>query len=279
MRGDRHRVGDQGLRRRRHRVDGQALPGPRHRDDRQPRHAARRRLDAWPRSRSTTCRPSRPPSAKSAPAVMLSHLDLTAIAPGVPASMAPEVYELLRDDLGFEGVTITDSLGMGAVGGRPKPAVQALNAGADLLLMPVDTADDPRDRHRGDRVGRGLARAGRGGRRPGRRTADVAGQDRCRAPGARRRRRAGPGGERGPRGSGVLTPWTTQARPDAWSGRACRRGAADGGSWLCQAARSGSPARRSFCSASRSSWRTRSAEMPCRAPMSASLCWRPSARP
>ena len=77
--------------------------------------------------------------AKHAPAVMMSHLDLTSIAPGVPASMAPEVYDLLRDELGFEGVTITDSLGMGAVGGRPKPAVQALNAGADLLLMPVDT--------------------------------------------------------------------------------------------------------------------------------------------
>ncbi len=75
-----------------------------------------------------------------APAVMLSHLDLTAVAPDVPASMAPEVYELLRDDLGFEGVTITDSLGMGAVGGRPTPALQALEAGADLLLMPVDTA-------------------------------------------------------------------------------------------------------------------------------------------
>lgn len=78
--------------------------------------------------------------AHQAPAVMLSHLDLTAIAPDVPASMAPEVYELLRDDLGFEGVTITDSLGMGAVGGRPTPALQALRAGADLLLMPVDTA-------------------------------------------------------------------------------------------------------------------------------------------
>ncbi|GAA1930499.1 glycoside hydrolase family 3 protein [Nocardioides hwasunensis] len=76
----------------------------------------------------------------AAPAVMLSHLDLTSIAPGVPASMAPEVYSMLRDDLGFEGVTITDSLGMGAVGGRPKPALQALQAGADLLLMPVDTA-------------------------------------------------------------------------------------------------------------------------------------------
>ena len=57
--------------------------------------------------------------ANRAPAVMLSHLDLTSIAPDVPASMAPEVYDLLRDDLGFEGVTITDSLGMGAVGGRP----------------------------------------------------------------------------------------------------------------------------------------------------------------
>ncbi|GAA2099756.1 glycoside hydrolase family 3 N-terminal domain-containing protein [Nocardioides furvisabuli] len=77
---------------------------------------------------------------EAAPAVMLSHLDLTAIAPGVPASMAPEVYDLLRDDLGFEGVAITDSLGMGAVGGRPTPALQALKAGADLLLMPVETA-------------------------------------------------------------------------------------------------------------------------------------------
>jgi beta-N-acetylhexosaminidase len=77
---------------------------------------------------------------QQAPAVMLSHLDLTDIAPGVPASMAPEVYDLLRDDLGFEGVAITDSLGMGAVGGRPTPALQALQAGADLLLMPVDNA-------------------------------------------------------------------------------------------------------------------------------------------
>ena len=50
------------------------------------------------------------------------------------------MYDLLRDDLGFEGVAITDSLGMGAVGGRPTPALQALKAGADLLLMPVETA-------------------------------------------------------------------------------------------------------------------------------------------
>ncbi|WP_234410929.1 glycoside hydrolase family 3 N-terminal domain-containing protein [Nocardioides terrigena] len=82
--------------------------------------------------------------ASHAPAVMMSHLDLTAIAPGVPASLAPEVYDLLRDDLGFEGVTITDSLGMGAVAASYKPAVAALNAGADLLLMPVDTVETHR---------------------------------------------------------------------------------------------------------------------------------------
>ena len=45
------------------------------------------------------------------------------------------------------------------------------------------------------------------------------------------------------------------------------------------AARSGSAMRRSVMSAWRSSWRTRSAEMPWRLPMSASFCWRPSSRP
>jgi len=82
--------------------------------------------------------------ATHAPAVMLSHLDLTAIAPGVPASLAPAVYDLLRDDLGFEGVAITDSLGMGAVASSFKPAVAAINAGADLLLMPVDPVETHR---------------------------------------------------------------------------------------------------------------------------------------
>ncbi|WP_435741467.1 glycoside hydrolase family 3 N-terminal domain-containing protein [Nocardioides sp. SYSU DS0663] len=74
-----------------------------------------------------------------APAVMVGHLDVEAIDPGVPSTLSPPVYEFLREDLGFEGVTVTDSLGMGAVMGRPKPAVRALEAGADLLLMPPDT--------------------------------------------------------------------------------------------------------------------------------------------
>ncbi len=74
-----------------------------------------------------------------APAVMVGHLDVSSLAPGVPTSLAPEAYDLLRDELGFEGVAVTDSLGMGAVIARGRPAVDALAAGADLLLMPADT--------------------------------------------------------------------------------------------------------------------------------------------
>jgi beta-N-acetylhexosaminidase len=74
-----------------------------------------------------------------APAVMIGHLDVSSLAPGVPTSLAPEAYDLLRNDLGFEGVAITDSLGMGAVISHGRPAVDALAAGADLLLMPADT--------------------------------------------------------------------------------------------------------------------------------------------
>lgn len=79
-----------------------------------------------------------------APAIMMSHLDVEAIEPGVPATLAPKVYRFLREEMGFEGVAITDSLGMGAVAELPYPAVRALVAGADLLLMPAD----PRNTHR-----------------------------------------------------------------------------------------------------------------------------------
>lgn len=74
-----------------------------------------------------------------APAVMMGHLDVSSLAPGVPTSMAPEAYRFLRNDLGFGGVVVTDALGMGAVILRRRPAVEALAAGADLLLMPTDT--------------------------------------------------------------------------------------------------------------------------------------------
>jgi beta-N-acetylhexosaminidase len=76
-----------------------------------------------------------------APSIMMAHLDVEAMQAGLPSSQAPAVYDYLRDDLGFEGVAITDSLGMGAALSEKFPAVRALQAGADLLLMPVDPAE------------------------------------------------------------------------------------------------------------------------------------------
>jgi beta-N-acetylhexosaminidase len=83
--------------------------------------------------------PFRAATKAGAPSVMIGHLDVEALAPGTPSSIAPEIYEHLREEVGFEGVAITDSLGMGAVAGIPDLAVKALVAGADLLLMPADT--------------------------------------------------------------------------------------------------------------------------------------------
>jgi beta-N-acetylhexosaminidase len=73
------------------------------------------------------------------PSVMVSHLMVDAFDPSRPASLSPAVVEgLLRGELGYRGVVISDSLGMLAVShGKPVPvsAVEALAAGVDLLIV------------------------------------------------------------------------------------------------------------------------------------------------
>ncbi len=74
--------------------------------------------------------------AAGVPVVMLSHAAYDALEPKVPASLSPVAYALLRD-LGFEGVAMTDSIGMGAIHRRwdyPEAAVLAVQAGADAVL-------------------------------------------------------------------------------------------------------------------------------------------------
>lgn len=69
------------------------------------------------------------------PAVMMSHVTYTALGP-LPASLEPAAYGLLRS-FGFEGVAVTDALGMSAITDRwsiPQATVMALAAGADLVL-------------------------------------------------------------------------------------------------------------------------------------------------
>jgi len=71
-----------------------------------------------------------------APVVMLNHLRYDALDPDLPASLSPQAYALLRD-MGFDGVAMTDSVGMGAVNltwDFPEAAVLAVAAGADAVL-------------------------------------------------------------------------------------------------------------------------------------------------
>ena len=80
--------------------------------------------------------PFRDAIAAGAPVVMLNHLQYAALDPDLPASLSPRAYALLRE-MGFTGVAITDSVGMGAVNLRwdfPEAAVRAVEAGADAVL-------------------------------------------------------------------------------------------------------------------------------------------------
>jgi beta-N-acetylhexosaminidase len=71
-------------------------------------------------------------------AVMSGHLDARAIDPGTPATFSHKLLtDVLRGQLGFKGVVITDGMNMPpAKRWAPgEAAVRALNAGNDLILM------------------------------------------------------------------------------------------------------------------------------------------------
>lgn len=70
-------------------------------------------------------------------AVLVSHNIMTAVDDSLPASLSPAVHDLLRDDLGFDGVVMTDDLAMEAVAAYSADgavAVMALEAGNDLVI-------------------------------------------------------------------------------------------------------------------------------------------------
>jgi len=73
--------------------------------------------------------------------VMSAHLDVRGIDPGTPASFSGKVLvDLLRGQLGFTGVVVSDAMNMAPARKFPpgESAVRALVAGNDLLLMPPD---------------------------------------------------------------------------------------------------------------------------------------------
>lgn len=69
-----------------------------------------------------------------AEAVLVSHNTVNSIDSNNPASLSPSVHNLLRNELGFTGVVITDDLAMGATSSIKDAAVKAVLAGNDLLI-------------------------------------------------------------------------------------------------------------------------------------------------
>ena len=75
--------------------------------------------------------------------VMTAHIAVPALDDaGIPATLSPKILNgVLREELGFKGIIVTDALEMGGIakgfsGGEA--AVRSLLAGADVLLMPPD---------------------------------------------------------------------------------------------------------------------------------------------
>jgi beta-N-acetylhexosaminidase len=75
--------------------------------------------------------------------VMTAHIAVPALSPPeLPATLSSAILtDLLKKDLGFKGIVVTDALEMGGITknfSTGESAVRALEAGADVLLMPTD---------------------------------------------------------------------------------------------------------------------------------------------
>lgn len=75
-------------------------------------------------------------------AVMSAHLQIPALDATYPATLSDRILtRLLRQTLKFQGLIVTDALVMGAIANRygaNEAAVLAVEAGADVLMMPLD---------------------------------------------------------------------------------------------------------------------------------------------
>src|SRR5205823_9591576 len=90
--------------------------------------------------------PFRKAIAAGIDSIMVAHVTVPALDPnpGAVATVSPTIVtSLLKNDLGFQGIIITDALDMGALtrlysADIGREAVDALKAGNDMLLIPPD---------------------------------------------------------------------------------------------------------------------------------------------
>jgi beta-N-acetylhexosaminidase len=75
--------------------------------------------------------------------IMVAHIGVTNNpkydTKGMPATTSEVIVtQLLRGEYGFKGLIVTDAMNMGGVASIPQCEVKAVNAGCDIVLMPVD---------------------------------------------------------------------------------------------------------------------------------------------
>ena len=97
----------------------------------------------WAELEESELIPFKRAATEKIPFMMVSHICLPSITvESIPASLSGSlITDKLRGNLGYKGIIITDSLAMGAIDTKyssPEAAVKALQAGADMLLMPMD---------------------------------------------------------------------------------------------------------------------------------------------
>ncbi|WP_309128555.1 glycoside hydrolase family 3 N-terminal domain-containing protein [Microbacterium sp.] len=127
-------------------------------------------LEHW---RESDARPFIAGIEAGAELLMFGHLAYTAVD-AAPASLSSRWHEIAREELGFEGVLITDDLGMlsssGAAYGDPVAnAVAAIAAGNDMVLMIAGSTPDT-----AHAMATAIARAVDDGRLPAARLGDAA---------------------------------------------------------------------------------------------------------
>ncbi|MFN7714964.1 MAG: glycoside hydrolase family 3 N-terminal domain-containing protein [Pseudanabaenaceae cyanobacterium] len=86
--------------------------------------------------------PFRHAIAQGVDAIMTAHVLVPALDEKWIATLSPTILTgILRQEMGFEGLIVTDALimsGVADLGTSAEVAVQAVKAGADILLMPID---------------------------------------------------------------------------------------------------------------------------------------------
>lgn len=89
--------------------------------------------------------PFRSAVAAGVDAIMTAHVAVPHVTgePDIPATLSPKILtDLLRGELHFQGLVVTDALGMGGITTRywtGLACIRAVQAGADMLLLPQDT--------------------------------------------------------------------------------------------------------------------------------------------